>query len=159
MGVAPTRGIALRDDQHVLRQRREVLAAQRATVRRRLAVLRASHVPPPRGLRLGHRSKDRTTSTEHGIVAPVDQLEKRIVVETERYRISGILRMPRDGYRSRLTDYLNASERDFIPLTDVEVALLDGRGEPERAPFVAISLSHIVFAMPDAPEPSEEWAG
>ncbi len=52
-----------------------------------------------------------------------------IIVETGRHRITGLLRLPADGYRSRLTDYLNASERVFLALTDVEVTSLDGPHE------------------------------
>jgi uncharacterized protein DUF6812 len=78
----------------------------------------------------------------------VDHRDERIVVETDRYRITGILRMPRDGYRSRLTDYLNASERAFLALTDVEVEMVDGTGNVERRPFIALALSQIVLAMP-----------
>ena len=44
----------------------------------------------------------------------VEHRDERIVVETDRYRITGMLRLPRDGYRSRLTDYLNSSERAFL---------------------------------------------
>jgi hypothetical protein len=83
------------------------------------------------------------------MVAPVEQRDERIIVETTRYRITGVLRLPRDGYRSRLTDYLNSSERSFLPLTDVEIDPLDGtRGASERRGFVALSLSQIVLAMP-----------
>jgi hypothetical protein len=78
----------------------------------------------------------------------MQQREERIVVETARYRITGLLSMPRDGYRSRLTDYLNASERAFIALTDVELRPLDGSRDPERRAFLALSLSHVVLAMP-----------
>ena len=39
----------------------------------------------------------------------VEQRDERIIVETDRHRITGLLRLPRDGYRSRLTDYLNAA--------------------------------------------------
>jgi hypothetical protein len=78
----------------------------------------------------------------------MDQREARIVVETDRYRITGVLSMPRDGYRSRLTDYLNASDRAFIALTDVELEPLGGRGEPEHRDFLALSLSHVVLATP-----------
>jgi hypothetical protein len=78
----------------------------------------------------------------------MDQREERITVETERYRITGLLRMPRDGYRSRLTDFLNASERAFIPLTNVVIESLDGVGTPERRSFLVLSLSHIVLATP-----------
>ena len=72
----------------------------------------------------------------------------RIIVETDRHRITGLLRLPADGYRSRLTDYLNASERVFVALTDVEVAGLQGEVRVERRPFLALSLRHIVLAMP-----------
>jgi hypothetical protein len=78
----------------------------------------------------------------------MEQREERIIVETERYRITGVLSMPRDGYRSRLTDYLNASERAFIALTDVEVEPLSGANGSERRTFLALSLSHVVLAMP-----------
>jgi hypothetical protein len=77
----------------------------------------------------------------------MEHRDERIVVETDRYRISGVLRMPRDGYRSRLTDYLNSSERAFVALTDVEMVPFDG-GEPRHSPFLAVSLSHVVLAMP-----------
>ena len=77
----------------------------------------------------------------------MEHVEERIIVETVRYRITGVLRLPRDGYRSRLTDYLNSSERAFIALTDVEVASLE-RGSVERHPFLALSLHHVVLAMP-----------
>jgi hypothetical protein len=78
----------------------------------------------------------------------MEHRDERIVVETDRYRISGAISLPRDGYRSRLTDYLNSSERAFLALTDVELVPFDG-GETERRPFLAVALSHIVLAMPD----------
>jgi hypothetical protein len=78
----------------------------------------------------------------------MEQRDERIVVETERYRIAGALRLPRDGYRSRLTDYLNASERAFIPLTDVTLARLDGAGGVEHREFLVLALGHVVLAMP-----------
>jgi len=78
----------------------------------------------------------------------MEHRDERIIVETDRYRISGMLHLPRDGYRSRLTDYLNASERTFLALTDVEIHHLDGNGGPSRRPFMALSLNHVVLAMP-----------
>lgn len=89
----------------------------------------------------------------------VEHRDEQITVETERYRITGVLRMPRDGYRSRLTDYLNAAERSFVPLTDVEIVSLDGGPEIERRPFVALSLAHIVLAMPVDPGRTAEESG
>jgi len=86
------------------------------------------------------------------IVASVEHQDTRIVVETARYRISGLLRLPRDGYRSRLTDFLNAAERDFIALTDVELVPLDREVAPEHRDFVAVARNHIVLAAPAGPE-------
>jgi hypothetical protein len=78
----------------------------------------------------------------------VEQRDERIIVETDRHRITGRLRLPADGYRSRLTDYLNASERLFLALTDVEVTNLDGPPRVEKRDFIALSLRHVVLAMP-----------
>jgi len=46
----------------------------------------------------------------------MDSRNERVLIETDRYRIVGDLTLPRDGYRSRMTDFLNAAERDFIVL-------------------------------------------
>jgi hypothetical protein len=78
----------------------------------------------------------------------VELRDERIVVETGRYRITGLVSLPRDGYRSRLTDYLNASERTFMALTDVELVAHERPGESERCEFLALALSQIVFARP-----------
>lgn len=77
----------------------------------------------------------------------MEQRLKRVLAETARFRIVGFLRLPPDGYRSRLSDYLNAPDRAFLPLTDVELTPVDG-GNPEEYSFLALSLSHIVFAAP-----------
>jgi len=76
--------------------------------------------------------------------------EERIRIETERHRIEGVLRLARDGYRSRVSDLLNASERDFITLTEVTVAPLEG-GPIELHPYLSLARRHIVFAVA-APE-------
>src|SRR5436309_1217975 len=55
----------------------------------------------------------------------MDHRDQRVMVEIARYRITGTLQLPRDGYRSRLTDYLNVAERAFLALTDVEIEALD----------------------------------
>jgi hypothetical protein len=88
----------------------------------------------------------------------VDHRDEQIVVETDRYRITGFLRLPRDGYRSRLTDYLNSPGRAFLPLTDAEITPLGGGGAVQRQPFVDVSVAHIVVAMP-APGPESESHG
>jgi hypothetical protein len=84
-------------------------------------------------------------------VARVEHRDERIIIETERHRITGLLRLPVDGYRSRLTDYLNASERTFLALTDVEVTRLEESAQVEQREFLALSLRHVVLAMPADP--------
>ncbi|MGH3267154.1 MAG: DUF6812 domain-containing protein [Trebonia sp.] len=78
----------------------------------------------------------------------MEQRDERITVETDRHRITGLLRLPVDGYRSRLTDYLNGADRQFVALTDVELTSLESPPRVERREFVALSLRHIVLAMP-----------
>ena len=79
----------------------------------------------------------------------MDSRNERVVIETDRYRIVGDLTLPRTGYRSRMTDFLNASERDFIALTDVVLEPIDESESKVRREFMAISRRHIVVVMPE----------
>lgn len=105
--------------------------------------------------RLTPRLRPASPTTASGRVAAMNQREERVVVETERYRITGTVLLPAEGYRSRLTDHLNAGEREFLALTDVEIAPLgaDAEAAPRRAPFVALGRRHIVFATTVAAAP------
>jgi hypothetical protein len=76
----------------------------------------------------------------------VGQRQERIRIETERLRIEGVLTLARDGYRSRVSDVLNAAERDFITLTDVTVAPLEG-GPVELHAYLSLARRHIVYAV------------
>jgi hypothetical protein len=75
-----------------------------------------------------------------------EERRERIRLETPRHRIEGSLMLARDGYRSRVSDMLNASERDFLTLTDVTLAPLDG-GPVERHAFLAVARAHIVYVV------------
>jgi Family of unknown function (DUF6812) len=78
----------------------------------------------------------------------VQHRHEHVYVETERHRISGVLTLPVDGYRSRLSDFLNSYERDFISLTNCVVELIGREGPGTEHPFIAVSRRHIVFAIP-----------
>lgn len=78
----------------------------------------------------------------------MEQRPVRILAETDRYRITGVVRLPPDGYRSRLSDYLNTPEHSFLALTEAEVTPLSGSESSEQHSFLALSLNHIVFAVP-----------
>jgi hypothetical protein len=72
---------------------------------------------------------------------------ERIRIETDRHEIEGTLQLPNEGFRSRTTDFLNAHEREFLALTDVEVSWLDGSRPPERHEFLALAVRHIVLVL------------
>ena len=67
----------------------------------------------------------------------------RVQIETERLRISGVLQLPTEGYRSRTTDFLNGHDTGFIALTDAEVLPIDG-SPGEQRDYVAVGCRHIV---------------
>jgi hypothetical protein len=75
-----------------------------------------------------------------------EERRERIRLETPRHRIEGSLMLARDGYRSRVSDMLNASERDFLTLTEVTLTPLNG-GPAERHAFMAIARAHIVYVV------------
>jgi hypothetical protein len=80
----------------------------------------------------------------------VQHRHERVYVETARHRITGLLTLPADGYRSRLSDFLNASERDFVSLTDVVVETIGREGPGTEHDFLAVSRRHIVLAIPES---------
>jgi hypothetical protein len=75
----------------------------------------------------------------------VETRTQRVVLETDRYRISGDLTLPREGYRSRLSDLLNRDNVEFIALVDAEITSVDG-GEPNIRKFIAVARHHIQLA-------------
>ena len=74
---------------------------------------------------------------------------ERVVLETERHRIVGDLTLPREGYRSRLSDFLNRGDLDFIPLVNVQIHSMNGSHAEER-PFIAVARTHVQLAYPHA---------
>jgi uncharacterized protein DUF6812 len=72
---------------------------------------------------------------------------ERVVFETDRHVIVGDVTLPREGYRSRLSDFLNRGDLDFIPLVDVEIQPADG-APAERRSFIAVARTHILLAYP-----------
>ena len=69
----------------------------------------------------------------------------RVRLETERHAIEGTLQLPSEGYRSRITDFLNSHDSDFLPITDVRLTWLGAEREEERHEYLAVSVRHIVL--------------
>src|ERR1700712_966957 len=75
--------------------------------------------------------------------AALDLREEQVVLETDRYRISGTLTLPREGYRSRLSDYVNQRDREFFTLSGATVTALDEPGDTRQASFLMVGRSHV----------------
>ena len=73
---------------------------------------------------------------------------ERVVLETPKHRITGDLTLPREGYRSRLSDFLNRGDLEFIPLVNAEISANGNGAAPERRSFLAVARSHVQLAYP-----------
>ena len=71
----------------------------------------------------------------------------RVRLETERHTIEGTLQLPNEGYRSRMTDFLNSHDSDFLPITDARLTRLGEKGAGESHEYLAISVRHIVVGV------------
>jgi hypothetical protein len=71
----------------------------------------------------------------------------RVRLETERHVIEGTLQLPNEGYRSRMTDFLNSHDSDFLPVTDAQLETRDKDGPAERHEYLAVSVRHIVLGV------------
>ena len=72
---------------------------------------------------------------------------ERVRIETARHEIEATLQLPQEGFRSRLTDFLNAAGEDFLALTDAQVTWLDGSRAPEHHEYLAISTGQVVLVL------------
>ena len=80
--------------------------------------------------------------------AAVESRQERVVVETDRYRVKGMLTLPKEGYRSRLSDHVNRRDHDFFTLVDCELVALDGSGRDWKAPVLMLARRHIRLIVP-----------
>jgi hypothetical protein len=77
----------------------------------------------------------------------VELRREQVVVEIERYRIQGALHLPAEGYRSRLSDYMNQREAEFLPMTDCTVSTIE-TGQERALPFVLVARRHVRMIAP-----------
>jgi hypothetical protein len=73
---------------------------------------------------------------------------ERVVVETDRYRVEGHITLPQEGYRSRLSDYLNRKDQEFLILVDAILNALDGSGRDWSSPVLMLARRHIRLVVP-----------
>src|SRR5215204_948469 len=72
---------------------------------------------------------------------------ERVRIETARHEIEGTLQLPHEGFRSRLTDFLNAQGDDYLALTDATVTYLDGTRGTEQHEYLALAARHVVLVV------------
>ena len=73
---------------------------------------------------------------------------ERVVVETDRYRVEGDVKLPQEGYRSRISDYINRPEQEFLTLINVELRSIDGSGRDWDTPVLMLARRHIRLIVP-----------
>jgi hypothetical protein len=62
--------------------------------------------------------------------------------------VEGDLTMPREGYRSRLSDHINRRDLEFFAIQDAKLTAIDGSGSEWQAPVVLLARRHIRLIVP-----------
>jgi len=79
----------------------------------------------------------------------MDLRKEKVVVETDRYRVTGSMTLPAEGFRSRLSDHVNREDLTFFTIEDAELTPLDG-GEGWSAPVLMLARDHVRLVQPGA---------
>jgi uncharacterized protein DUF6812 len=82
----------------------------------------------------------------------VDLRQERVVLETDRYRVEGNMTLPREGYRSRLSDHVNRRDQEFFTIQDARLSALDGSGRNWEARVLMLARRHIRLIVPGPEE-------
>jgi hypothetical protein len=78
----------------------------------------------------------------------VDIRRERVVIETDRYRVEGVLTLPKEGYRSRLSDHINRRDQEFFTMQDAALTSIDGSGRDWNASVLMLARRHIRLIVP-----------
>jgi hypothetical protein len=71
----------------------------------------------------------------------------RVRLETDRHVIEGTLQLPSEGYRSRMTDFLNSHDSDFLPVTDAVLTAHGDEASGQRHDYLAVSVRHVMLGV------------
>ena len=77
----------------------------------------------------------------------MDLRRETVVVETDRYRVTGRMTLPAEGYGSRLSDHVNRRDLEFFTLQDAELTPLDG-GNAWTTPLLMLASQHVRLIVP-----------
>jgi hypothetical protein len=59
-----------------------------------------------------------------------------------------MMTLPREGYRSRVSDHVNRRYQEFFTIIDAELVALDGSGRAWKAPVLMLARRHIRLIVP-----------
>jgi len=76
--------------------------------------------------------------------------QEQVVIEIEHYRIEGALHVPAEGYRSRLSDYMNQRDAEFLPMTKCRIVTIE-TGQERTVPFLLLARRHVRLIAPVDP--------
>lgn len=77
----------------------------------------------------------------------MDLRKEKVVVETDRYRVTGSMTLPAEGFRSRLSDHVNRDDLTFFTIEDAELTPLDG-GAARTVPVLMLARAHTRLVIP-----------
>ncbi len=77
----------------------------------------------------------------------MDLRREDVVLETDRYRIAGKMTLPAEGLGSRLSDYVNRRDVEFLTLQEATLSPLDG-GEAHTESVLLVARDHIRLISP-----------
>lgn len=77
----------------------------------------------------------------------MDLRKEKVVVETDRYRVTGSMTLPAEGFRSRLSDHVNRDDLTFFTIEDAELTPLDG-GDGRTVPVLMLARAHARLVIP-----------
>ena len=78
----------------------------------------------------------------------MENRQEKVVVETDRYRVEGLLTLPAEGYRSRVSDHVNRRDQEFFTILDARLAALDGSGRDWETAVLMLGRRHIRLIVP-----------
>lgn len=81
-------------------------------------------------------------------MSPVGVQTKRIIIETDRYRIEGDITILQGSYRNSLAEYMANNSDEFLSMTNVELVSLDGSGRDWTSSFLFLNKRHIRSISP-----------
>jgi hypothetical protein len=82
-------------------------------------------------------------------MSPINARNERIVVETDRFRVEGdITLLPHEDALDAIYKYVNRSDQEFLPLTNVEAVAIDGSAETWNSPSLNLEIRHIRIIIP-----------